>query len=275
MNTKSVALCYCLLLLLSCKETKEEIATARYGAAQVAKIKDMMANEVLTNFTCHVVPEELAEELDKENEAAAERSFLKADEVFYPSAFKGRVYPEDGLEGYRDDLSKLVGLIATKRGEDYSVGIVSFAVDSPDIKVEVPKNGTLVDRKLEKKNEKKLGWILSVALNDDQMLQYTIQDQSRAVLTDRNIDFEKIGAVFDEDNASNQYLIVLATSTEITYRTHNKKGRRISFSDIPVLGAAFSANSAVYVSKEALQRDYKVGLRLVSIKSILEQLGEL
>ena len=273
MNTKSVALCYCFLLLLSCREAKKEVSPARYGEAQVAMIKDMMANEVLTNFNSKEVPVEFAAELDKETKWAREVEQLKADISFYPSAFRGRIYPEDGLEGYRGDLSRLVGLIATKRGADYSVGIVSFAMDSADIKVEIPKNGTLVDRKLEKKNENKLGWILSISLNANEMLHYTIQDQARAVLTDSNIDFEKIRAVFDEESALNQYLIVLATSTEITYRTHTKKGRKISFSDIPVLGAAFSANSSVYVSNEALQRDYKVGLRLVPIKSILEQMG--
>ena len=273
MNTRSVALCYCLLLLFSCNEAKMEVASARYGDAQVAKIKDMMANEVLTNFMAVDVPMEMAEELDAGVTGFVTSEITSLEGAYFPSAFKGRVYPSEALEGYRGDLTKLVGLIATKRGDDYSVGIVSFAVDSPSLEVEIPKNGTLIDRKLEKKNEKKLGWILSVDLKDNQMLQYTIQDQTRAVLTDQDIDFEKIQAVFDKENATDQYLIVLATSTEITYRTHTKKGKRISFSDIPVLGAAFSANSSVYVSNENLQRDYKVGLRLVPVQSILEQMG--
>ena len=274
MNTKSVGLFYSLLLLLSCSEMKKEVATARYGEAQVAKIKDLMANEVLTNFMALEVPTTLAAELDSGLEIDSELAYFVKDEPFYPSAFKDRIYPEDGLEGYRDDLGKLVGLIATKRGEDYAVGIVSFALDSPKIKVEVPKNGTLVDRKLEKKNEKKIGWILSVALQNDEILQFTLQDQSRAVLTANNIDFEKLQAVFNEDKVANQYLIVLATATEISHRRLTKKGKSIRFSDIPILGGAFSANSSVYIAHNALQRDYKVGLRLVSVQSILEQLGD-
>lgn len=255
------------LFQVGCKEkSSKEGELSGFSESQAVEILELIENQEVAKFGTLEISEEIARDLD-----SSVNIEMISDKSLIPSAFRGRVYTKEPLDGYREDLTDLVGLIATKRNDQYSVGVVSFAINAPEFKAIIPKNGTLVERTIEKKNEKKLGWILSIELEDNEMMKYTIQDQARAILTDKNIDFNKIKAVFNESNWENRFLIVLATSTEITHRRHTKRGRRVRFDEIPVLGSAFSANSSVYISNEALQRDYKVGLRLVSIQDILEQ----
>jgi hypothetical protein len=274
MKTTYILVAFGILLNFNCKSPTSETAGTEYQEGTIAEIQNKIENETLIKFNGMNISEEIATQLDSvEGFLKKNQDEFSFDNEFVPSTFSGRTYiPNAGLPDYRDDLSKLLGLIVTKENLEYTVGVVPFVKDKSELKVSVPKNGVLVERKVEKKDEKKLGWILSVELDDSEILNYTIEDLSRAILDFEQMDVEKLQAVFNESNWNDRFIIVLATATAITHKTHRKKGRRIRFDEIPLIGSAISANSNIYISNESLQRDFRVGLRLVSIKSIIEEI---
>ena len=94
----------------------------------------------------------------------------------FPENFSGRTYP-NSLIYYREDLPKLIGIITTKNGEAYLVGVIPFLKVSAKLKVDVSKDGMLMERKLEKEM-KKIGMAL---IGDDEISQYSIEDQARVM----------------------------------------------------------------------------------------------
>ncbi len=260
MKTKSLILWLVLILFSACNEKNSVKAQTRQNGDSLSS-----ENKEMLNFQAIEVPD-----LDNSKGFISDGNFKGMNDII-PSSFAGRIYPLNSLDDYREDLPKLVGLIATKNDDDYSVGIISFLKDSAKLTMAVPKDGVLLERNLEKKDEKKLGWILSFDLEDNQILQYIIEDQARVVLDDKNINLDKLKRIFDKSNWKNHYLITLATSTAITYRSLRKVGKAIKVGDIPLLGSAISANSSIYISESSMQRNFKVGLRLVPVQTILEE----
>jgi len=151
------------MLFFGFSQTVDEIPKDENTEEEIIEIRNKVNEPSKLKFRGNNVPEDVARELDNLQGHTAPNPIL--DSEFVPSAFTGRIYPSVSLEGYRDDLTKLVGLIATKNGDSYEIGIVSFLRPDAELEVLVPKDGILVERKLEKRNEHKIGWLLSIELD--------------------------------------------------------------------------------------------------------------
>ncbi len=193
-----------------------------------------------------------------------------------PKAYTNRLYiDEEGIAGYRGDLRNLIGLIATKGNTGkYTVGGVDFKTDAAAIELKAPEGGKLKEYKYDRNQITAINWLLSVSLEDNELVHFTLEDISRAVLSTPNINYEKISRSFKltDQNIDSKYLIAIATVTAITSKKYTERTRKIKVSEFPLVGSAISAGNELFTSNLEFQRDYRVGMRLIPIKSILEEL---
>ncbi|WP_160114742.1 hypothetical protein [Aquimarina sp. AU474] len=263
------------LLLIGCSK-KAEKATKEVTATEQLSTKMF---ELQRNQTFASIQDEPIALKEFSNDIAILNDQEIQIESDLPQAYTNRLYiDKEGIAGYRGDLRNLIGLIATKDNTGkYTVGGVDFKKDSADIELKAPEGGKLKEYKYDRNQITSINWLLSVSLEDNELAHFTLEDISRAVLGTPNIDYEKITNSFKltDQNIDRKYLIAIATVTAITSKKYTKRTRKIKVSEFPLVGSAISAGNELFTSNLEFQRDYRVGMRLIPIKSILEELPTL
>ncbi len=188
----------------------------------------------------------------------------------WPSIFRNRLYI-DGLGDFKSDLTKLVGAIAIKNGNSYEIGVEQFFAEGVQPEVQIPGDGTLIFRSYNKKQSSALSFFLNINLSSDQLVQFSLKDTGTIVLGSSDLDIDRIIRTFkNHNNLDNLYLIRIAVSTAMTHKIFKERKRRIRVADFPSIPAGISAENKFYTSSLDYKQDFKVGVILTSVKTIIE-----